>query len=135
MTFSRQGAAAYRSEAVRAVEFATPHQRVAMLLDGALERLAQARGAMEHGMTARKGERVGKAISIIDSLRSALDLQVGGEMAQNLSSLYEYMGRRLLEANLRNDLEALDEVSRLLREVKSGWDGIADSAATATVRS
>jgi flagellar secretion chaperone FliS len=140
MTFARQntlsqhGAAAYHKEAVRAVEFATPHERVALLLSGALERIAQARGAMEHGMTARKGERIGRAIAIVDSLRSALDADVGGDLARNLAALYEYMTARLLHANLKNDLAALDEVSRLLREIKAGWDGIADSPEAAAAQ-
>ena len=129
MTFGRQGATAYRSEAVQAAEFASPHQLVKMLIDGAVERVIQARGAMERGMTARKGERIGKAISIVDSLRASLDMEQGGEIAGNLASLYDYIGRRLLHANLKNDAEALEEVLRLLREIQSGWNGIADGAA------
>lgn len=128
MTFGRQGATAYQSEAVRAAEFASPHQLVKMLIDGAVERVIQARGAMERGMTARKGERIGKAISIVDSLRASLDMDRGGDIAGNLASLYDYIGRRLLHANLKNDADALEEVLRLLREIQSGWDGIAEGA-------
>lgn len=103
---------------------ASPHRLIQMLMDGGLERIAQARGAIQREKFADKGELIGKAISIIGGLREPLDHEVGGELSQNLDSLYEYMIRRLLEANRSNDIAALDEVSSLLREVKSGWDGI-----------
>jgi flagellar protein FliS len=103
---------------------ADPHRLIQMLFEGALERIAVARGAMEHGNIRVKGEKLGQAITIIDGLRSMLDHGQGGELATNLDALYEYMTRRLAQGNARNDLEALDEVIRLLREIKSGWDGI-----------
>ena len=106
------------------VSDASPHRLIQMLMEGGLSRLAQAKGAMERGQVALKGELLGKAIAIIGGLREGLDLRQGGELAANLDSLYEYMIRRLLEANRSNDIAALDEVSSLLREVKSGWDGI-----------
>lgn len=129
MTFGRQGASAYRTEAVRAAEYASPHQLVAMLIDGAIERVIQARGAMERGMTARKGELIGKAIAIVDSLGASLNMEQGGELSERLASLYDYIGRQLLHANLKNDRASLDEVLDLLREIKTGWDGIAAEAA------
>ncbi|MDA7085961.1 flagellar export chaperone FliS [Pseudomonas sp. SA3-5] len=104
---------------------ASPHRLIQMLMEGCLERIAQARGAIGRNLQAEKGELIGKAISIIGGLREPLDHQVGGELAQNLDSLYDYMINRLLEANRANDMALLDEVSGLLREVKSGWDGIA----------
>lgn len=122
------GAGAYRSEAVQAAQYADPHALVTMLFDGALERLSQARGAIEHGMTARKGERIGKALAIVDSLRASLDLERGGAIASQLQALYGYMEQRLLQANLRNDVAALDEVAALLREIRSGWEGISADA-------
>ncbi len=128
---SAHGASAYRSEAVQAAEYADPHSLIAMLFAGALERISQARGAIEHGMIARKGERIGKALAIVDSLRASLDLERGGEVAERLQSLYVYMEQRLLQANLDNDAGALDEVAALLREIKSGWDGIAEQGASA----
>jgi flagellar protein FliS len=104
---------------------ANPHRLIQMLMQGGLERIAQARGAIERNCGAEKGELIGKAISIIGGLREPLDHQVGGELSQNLDSLYGYMIGRLVEANRENDVARLDEVSSLLREVKSGWDGIA----------
>lgn len=104
---------------------ASPHRLIQMLMDGGMTRLAQARGAMERQQHALKGELIGKAIGIIGGLRSGLDLQQGGDLAQNLDNLYDYMVRRLSEANVNNSIEPLDEVAGLLRDIKSGWDAIA----------
>lgn len=104
---------------------ADPHRLIQMLMEGGLTRLAQARGAMERNQTALKGELLSKAIGIVGGLRQALDLEKGGEIAANLDRLYEYMTTRLMEANLKNDLAIVEEVSDLLREVKTGWDAIA----------
>lgn len=107
----------------RAVD-ASPHRLIQMLMEGGLTRIAQARGAMEREQTALKGELIGKAIGIIGGLREGLDLQKGGELASNLDSLYQYMTTRLVHANAQNDVASLEEVSGLLREVKTGWDAI-----------
>ncbi|MNP11473.1 Flagellar protein FliS [compost metagenome] len=104
---------------------ASPHRLIQMLMEGGLTRLAQARGAIERGQLAQKGELIGKAIAIIGGLRDGLNLEQGGEIAANLDALYEYMVTRLLEANLKSDAALVDEVAGLLRNVKSGWDGIA----------
>ncbi|MDY0205737.1 MAG: flagellar export chaperone FliS [Pseudomonas sp.] len=104
---------------------ADPHRLIQMLIEGGLTRLAQARGAMQRDQIALKGELIGKAIAIVGGLRQGLDVEKGGELATNLDSLYEYMTTRLMEANLKNDPAIIEEVSELLREVKSGWDAIA----------
>jgi len=105
---------------------ASPHRLIQLLMQGGLDRIYQAKGAIEFGRIAEKGELIGKSIAIIGGLREALDLKVGGELAQNLDRLYEYMIMRLTEANRKNDPAPLGEVAELLREVKSGWDGISD---------
>ena len=105
---------------------ASPHRLIQMLMEGGLTRLAQAKGAIERGQLTLKGDVLGKAIAIIGGLRSSLDLQNGGELAHNLDSLYDYMIRRLSRANSSNDPALVEEVSSLLRQIKSGWDGIAD---------
>jgi flagellar protein FliS len=104
---------------------ATPHRLIQMLMEGGLERLAQAQGAMARGQASLKGELISKAIGIVGGLREGLDMSKGGEVAQNLDRVYEYMIARMLEANKSNDPNPLVEVSGLLREVKSGWDAIA----------
>jgi flagellar protein FliS len=109
------------------VEGASPERLIQLMLEGALDRVSLARGAMENGETAAKGERIGKAISLVEGLRASLDHERGGELAGNLDALYEYASRRLLEANLRNDVAILDEVSNLLREIKQAWDRLVGS--------
>ncbi|TRO20797.1 flagellar export chaperone FliS [Ectopseudomonas mendocina] len=104
---------------------ASPHRLIQMLLEGGLTRIAQARGAMERGQTALKGELIGKSIAIVAGLRDSLDLQQGGELAGNLDGLYEYMIARLTEANISNEPTVLEEVAGLLRDIKAGWDAIA----------
>lgn len=106
---------------------ATPHRLIQMLMEGALERIAQAKGFMLNKNFAAKGEMLSKAIGIIGGLQSSLNKTEGGELAQNLDNLYDYMTRRLTDANLRNDPRILDEVAGLMIEVKSGWDNIPDS--------
>jgi len=114
--------AAYRSTAVHSgVDAADPHRLIIMLMDGALERIATARGLMNHGASAEKAQLLHRAVAIIDELRNCLNFKAGGELASNLDSLYEYMCQRLVQANSANKPEWLDEVSRLLGEVRAAW--------------
>lgn len=106
------------------VSEADPHRLIQMLMEGALQRIAQARGALQHGNVPLKGEQIGKALGIVGGLRDSLNVDQGGELAANLDRLYAFMQQRLSEANLKNDAAMLDEVSELLREIKAGWDGI-----------
>ena len=98
-------------------------------MEGALGKIAAAKGNMEHGNIQAKGDQIGSAISILDGLRISLDMEKGGEIAQNLDDLYVYMERRLIEAHSHNDTAILDEVSDLLRQIKEAWDAIGDQAA------
>jgi len=111
------------------IESASPHRLIQMLMAGALEKISAAKGHMSRGEVSQKGEQIGWAISIIDGLRVSLDKNVGGELVENLDALYEYMGQRLLAANISNDIEVLDEVANLMSEIKAGWDSIAQEAA------
>jgi|TARA_R110000787_G_scaffold77726_2_gene170774 flagellar secretion chaperone FliS len=106
------------------VNFASPHRIIQMLMEGALSKIATARGCIARNDIAEKSRQITWGMNIIQGLRTSLDAQKGGEVAANLDALYEYMGRRLLEANVSNDVAILDEVSSLLMEVKAGWDNI-----------
>lgn len=106
-----------------------PLQLILRMMDGALDRIAAARGHMSRQETAAKGEAIGHAIGIIDGLRTALDGERGGAIAANLEALYDYMMRRLVEANFRNDPRQLDEVAGLLDEIRDGWAAITHNAA------
>ncbi len=106
------------------VEEATPHRLVQMLMEGALDKIALAKGLIERRDFAGKGQQINWALSIINGLRHSLDMQAGGEISSNLDDLYDYMIRRLSEANMRNDTGMLDEVSSLLMAIKSAWDAM-----------
>jgi flagellar protein FliS len=115
-------------ETTSQVTDASPHRLIQLLMEGGLSRIAQARGALNRGQLALKGELIGKAIAIIGGLRESLNHQQGGEIATNLDRLYDYMVSRLLDANRKNDESPLQEVAELLRNVKEGWDAIAPVA-------
>lgn len=104
---------------------ASPYQVIQLMLDALLSRIAEATGHIERGEVAAKGEKIGKALGIIESLLLGLDKERGGDIALNLERLYDYVSRTLLKANLENRVDLLKEVSSLLREIKLGWDGIA----------
>ncbi len=111
------------------VAYATPHRLVQMLFEGALDKIASAKGHMMRGDLAQKAGQISATVAILDGLRMSLD-KSAGEIAQNLDDLYDYMERQLLRANYENAVPLLDEVSALLAEIKSAWDAIADMSAT-----
>ncbi|TNV22994.1 flagellar export chaperone FliS [Buttiauxella sp. B2] len=124
--YSSRGTQAYAQIGVEsAVMSASPHQLIVLLFDGALSALVRARLFMQQGELTAKGEALSKAINIIDNgLKAGLDNDKGGEIAANLSSLYDYMIRRLMLANLRNDVEAIEEVEGLLTNIADAWKQI-----------
>jgi flagellar secretion chaperone FliS len=114
--------AAYQTVAAHGgVAAADPHRLILMLMDGALERIASAKGAIENGALEAKTRMLHRAVAIIDELRASLNFDAGGQIAQNMGDLYEYIGRQLLRANLDSRTDLLDEVSHLLREIRSAW--------------
>jgi flagellar protein FliS len=133
MTGTKYGAAAYAQVGVQTgVAAATPHRLIEMLFDGALVAIRQARDAMGVRDFAGKGAAVSRAIDIIENgLRASLDRAAGGELASQLDNLYNYMTARLLDASVHNRIEPLDEVARLLGEIRGAWASIGDSAAAA----
>jgi flagellar protein FliS len=109
---------------------ASPHKLIVMLFDGAVVALNQALLGMRGNDIEAKGKSISKAIMIIDSgLRASLDKKAGGEIAEGLDSLYEYMSARLLTANLKNDTSIVEEVRRLLTELRDAWNAIGDTPA------
>ncbi len=100
----------------------TPHQVIQLLLDGALERLDQAALQLRCGREQEAGKLMGKAIGIINGLRESLDFDRGGEMAVKLDTLYDYLIRRLSEAEVDTGEFVLAESCKLLGELKAGWD-------------
>ncbi len=107
------------------VNTADPHKLISMLYQGALLAIAKAKNGMMRKDVAIKGAAISKATLIIDDgLNASLDKEVGGELARNLSSLYDYLVLRLVAANLNDDMAALDEVALLLNDLKNAWESI-----------
>lgn len=117
--------AAYRDNRVSgSIEDADPHRLVALLLSGARERLNMAQVFMQNRDMAQKGRVIGETCSIIGHLSGSLDHEAGGDIANGLASLYDYMQVRLTEANLHNDPVPLKECMTLLAEIESAWNAI-----------
>jgi flagellar secretion chaperone FliS len=114
------------------VEAADPHKLILMLYEGALLALSDAKRCMAQRDIAAKGKALSKAIMIIEhGLKASLDVKAGGELGERLAALYDYMGERLLQANLHNRIELIDEVSRLLTELRGAWEQIRPAPAPA----
>ncbi len=115
--------AAYADVGVAAkIKSATPHQLILLLFEGASSAVSVAKLHLERGEVAQKGKLISQAIDIItNGLKASLNIEAGGRLAEQLAALYDYMARRLLSANLENNVAALDEVSKLLEEIHSAW--------------
>lgn len=100
------------------------HQLIQLLFDGSIERINMAKARVNAGDFEGKNRLINKSIEIISGLRSFLDLEKGQEVAQNLFDLYVYCEHRLFEANVKNDLEILDEVVSHLKKIQTAWSGI-----------
>ncbi|CAM3983811.1 flagellar export chaperone FliS [Vreelandella rituensis] len=129
-TYGR-GASAYARVGVESgVMSANPHQLIVLLFDGAQASIRAARIHLQAGNTAEKGKAISKALDIINNgLAAALDQEKGGEVAERLGSLYDYIARLLLSANLRNDEESLNQAERLLEDIASAWREIGQQSA------
>jgi len=123
---SKNGASAYAKVGLETgVVAASPHKLIVMLFEGAIAAVTAAAGHMQAREIEKKGMAISKAIMIIENgMRASLDKKAGGEIAAGLDALYDYMGRRLMLANLNNDPEILQEVHNLLADLKSAWDAI-----------
>ena len=95
-----------------------------MLFDGLIESLATTKGHIQRNSIAEKGKSIARASRIVLGLQGALDFEKGGELATNLNELYNYITRRLLHVNARNDLAALDEIHSLMTEIRGAWESV-----------
>ena len=131
--YARNAISAYQKVGVEAaVEVADPHRLVVLLFEGALAAIGAARAAIQQNNTRVKGESISKAIDIISNgLKASLDAEKGGDLAARLESLYDYMVLRLLQANLKSDDKALEEVSGLIGELLSAWREISPAKVAA----
>ena len=126
MTLGRKKALNQYGGVATAAEYASPHRLVQMLMEGILDKVSIAKGMMSRQDIEGKGKQISMAMSIITALKGSLDLNAGGEIASNLDDLYGYINGRLVDANVNNDVSALDEVSDLVGQIKTAWDAMPD---------
>ncbi|MGG2141689.1 flagellar export chaperone FliS [Symbiopectobacterium sp. RP] len=121
--YSRNGSQAYAQVGLESsVMSARPHQLIVLLFDGACSALVRARILLQQNDIVGKGYALSKAIDIItNGLKAGLDIEKGGELAENLAALYDYMVQRLMIANLHNDAKIIDEVETLLNSISDAW--------------
>lgn len=111
------------------VDTASPHELIELLLQGARSHIATAQGNIQRNQIQEKGEHIGKALSIVEGLKSSLNHDQGGEIADNLLKLYDYIQHILLKANLKNDENLLAESNLLLAQIHQAWQGINTNSA------
>lgn len=116
-------------------ETASPEQLLLMLYSGAIKFAGQARAGLEEKNIEVANSKLKKTQDIINELMVSLDLDQGGEIASNLYSIYEYMNRRLIQANIRKDPGIIDEVVGLLSEIKESWEEVITKMRQSTVQS
>ncbi len=121
----------YRQVGSAEASYATPHRLVQMLMAGALDRIMKAKGDVQRNEPETRHKDISWTITVIDALRGSLDFEQGGEIAVNLDLLYDYIARRLNDADINNDAEPLAEVESLLREIKEAWDAMPDTLRSA----
>ena len=122
MALRKKGLASYGEVSVQAgTAYADSVQLIQMLFDGLIDSLSAAEGQIERNEIEAKGESLNRATRILLGLQGSLDSEKGGEIATNLADLYDYCTRRLLHANLKNDLEAIQEIKRLISDVREAW--------------
>lgn len=119
------GIKAYKAVGIKDdLAVADPHRVIQLLMQGALENLARAKGCIERKDFAGKSSTLSKGMTIISSLQSSLDMDAGAEISENLAALYEFMVNHLILASRENSVEKISEVMELLLTIKSAWDQI-----------
>lgn len=116
--------ASYGAVKQQAAQYATPHQLILLLFNGAIESLSVASGAIDQKDIELRGKHISRAVTIVNGLRDTLDLDKGGEVADNLFSLYSYMAREIFNAGYHNDKETLDNVAQMLKDIRGSWEQI-----------
>lgn len=119
------GVKAYKAVGVKDdLAVADPHRVIQLLMQGALENIAKAKGAIERKDFAGKSVTISKAMAIISALQNSLDMDAGGEISDNLWSLYDFMINHLMLASRENSVDKLGDILNVLLTIKSAWDQI-----------
>lgn len=129
-SMNQRAATAYRQVGVQSVvDGASPHMLIQLLFDALETSLNAAKGAMQRGEIEEKGRQIGKAVRILEEgLKASLNISQGGEIAQNLASLYDYSITQISLANLRNDPALLEAAQNVIAPVAQGWREIGQAA-------
>tara|TARA_B100000787_G_C16116589_1_gene260628 strand:+ start:148 stop:555 length:408 start_codon:yes stop_codon:yes gene_type:complete len=104
--------------------YASPHQLMLMLFDGALEAMSVTIAAIKVNNYELRSKQNTRAITIINGMRECLDMEAGGELADNLYSLYQYMAQELFRANFKNDYETIRNIQSMLKDIRGSWEKI-----------
>jgi flagellar secretion chaperone FliS len=119
------GIKAYKSVGVKNdLAVADPHRVIQLLMQGSLENMALAKGAIERKDFVIKSKSVSKAMTIIAALQNSLDMAAGGEVSENLWSLYDFMVNHLMQASRESSVAKVDDVMEIMLKIKSAWDQI-----------
>lgn len=129
MSFSSSfsAAKAYGEVAVQSgIAASSPHKLIDMLFDGLIDSINKGRGAMARGEVEEKGKALGKAARILEEgLKAGLNLEQGGELADNLRNIYDFCIVELTTANLKNDENKLEDVLKIIEPIANAWKEIA----------
>jgi len=128
--FTDPKAAYLSTRATSSVHDASPYKLIALLFDACLENLAVVKGGMQRKDIKQKADALKKAVNIIVQLQTALDFDKGGQVARQLDDLYTFCTNHLALANVLNDIEKIDEVYRVIAEIKQGWSEISGTVVT-----
>lgn len=116
---------AYQQITAESAQYSDPYTLVGMLMENFIKRVTRSKAHLDNRDYLAKGKELDRALAILHALQGSLDFEQGGELAANLEALYDYMQRQTLLASARKDKDILDEMARLMRQIKDGWDGIA----------
>ena len=104
--------------------YASPHQLVLMLFDGAIEAMSMTIGAIQQKNIELRGKQNTRSIAIINGMRDLLDMNSDSELADNLYSLYQYMAQELFRAGFKNDAETIQGIQTMLKDIRESWEKI-----------
>jgi flagellar protein FliS len=104
--------------------YASPHQLMLMLFDGAIEAMSFTIGAIKNNNLELRSKQSTRSITIINGMRECLDMETGGELADNLYSLYQYMTKELFKASFKNDIETIRNIQTMLKDIRGSWEKI-----------
>jgi flagellar protein FliS len=104
--------------------YASPHQLMLMLFDGAIEAMSITVGAIQNKNFELRSKQNTRSITIINGMRECLDMETGGELADNLYSLYQYMTQELFRASFKNDVDTIQNIQTMLKDIRGSWEKI-----------